>query len=433
MEDDDDIQAKGGKTQEVANTGPAMGPVYLMWENTLEKLKILNYEQNFCGNGKHQPFSRIHFVVPAKNQSSQFDDFIDVCSWLCAVITKNTETFRRDQYDDPNTITNKLLLALRQLDFKGSFPSQKLRTPHGESACMVMEFLVDKALENKGFKFANPVYLDIAETAQNPSDDADADDVEDEGIVEEDDDPMFQDINRDDDGVDGAIDEAAHQILQAAIDPIEWKTELERVGPKLRAQQQLSTHEWRAHVDQTLSSKEHIDKIMNEAQGDLSTMNRVVGDEITRTRTKERYISHQFAALCTEYQEIKKRMEELDGLNKATNERVTKLTNDLSEINDKLEELKESFESKDSGINDTSPLVRVKAALQNIKSEINAFDLRLGVVSHSLLQVRVTVANRKRLHNAQKNRKRRAAVGNRSRRNKSSDVADDDDSVVSED
>lgn len=136
-----------------------------MWENTLEKLKILNYEQNFCGNGKHQPLSRIHFVVPAKNQSSQFDDFIDLCSWLCTVITKNTETFRRDQYDDPNTITNKLLLALRQLDFKGSFPSQKLRTPHGESACMVMEFLVDKALDTKGFKFATPVYLDIAEVS----------------------------------------------------------------------------------------------------------------------------------------------------------------------------------------------------------------------------------------------------------------------------
>lgn len=54
-------------------------------------------------------------------------------------------------------------------------------------------------------------------------------------------------------------------------------------------------------------------------------------------------------------------------------------------------------------------------------------------MSHSLLQVRVTVANRKRLHNAQKNRKRRAAVSNRSHRNKSADVADDEDSVVSDD
>ena len=76
-------------------------------------------------------------------------------------------------------------------------------------------------------------------------------------------------------------------------------------------------------------------------------------------------------------------MEEFDKVNRSTNDRVTKLTNDLSEINDKLDELKESFESKDSGINDTSPLVRVKAALQHIKSEISAFDLRLGNFQHT--------------------------------------------------
>ena len=75
-------------------------------------------------------------------------------------ISKNSELFRRDQYDDPNTITNKLLLALRQLDFKGSFPSQKLRTPYGDSACMVLEFLADKALDNRGFKYGQPVYSD---------------------------------------------------------------------------------------------------------------------------------------------------------------------------------------------------------------------------------------------------------------------------------
>ncbi len=76
---------------------------------------------------------------------------------------KNIDVFKRDQFDDPNTVTNKLLLALRQLDFRASFPSQKLRTPHGESVCMVLEFLADKALENRGFKFGTPIYLDVAE------------------------------------------------------------------------------------------------------------------------------------------------------------------------------------------------------------------------------------------------------------------------------
>lgn len=135
--------------------------MYLKWETSLEKLKILNYEQSFC-NSKRLPFNRIHFILPAKNLSAQFDDFIDICQWLFSEITKKNDFFRRDQYDDPNTVCNKLLLALRQLDFRPSFPSQKLKTPNGESVLLVLEFLIDKALETNSFKFNAPVYLDKA-------------------------------------------------------------------------------------------------------------------------------------------------------------------------------------------------------------------------------------------------------------------------------
>jgi intraflagellar transport protein 57 len=242
---------------------------------------------------------------------------------IMAEASNNPDLFRKDQFDDPSTTTNKLLLALRQLDFRASFPSQKLRTPHGESVCVVLEFLADKALEKKNFKFNTPVYLDSAENNEALDADAENDEVEDEGMPDEEDDPIFQEASRPDEAADASIDQSNHQILQAAIDPIAWKTELERVGPKLRAQQQLSAHEWRAHVDQTLASKEQIDKILASAQGDLVTMtryapyrtpllasypiSRVVSEETTRTRTKEKYISHQFAGLCTEFQEVRRR------------------------------------------------------------------------------------------------------------------------------
>ena len=68
--------------------------------------------------------------------------------------------------------------------------------------------------------------------------------------------------------------------------------------------------------------------------------------------------------------------------------------------------IKESFESKDSGIHDTSPLVRMKAALQQIKSEACAFDLRIGVVSHSLLAARVGATQRRRIKVALKAKQR---------------------------
>jgi Intra-flagellar transport protein 57 len=99
-------------------------------------------------------------------------------------------------------------------------------------------------------------------------------------------------------------------------------------------------------------------------------------------------------------------MEELESKSSGTSEKVAKLTNDLTELTEKLEDIKESFETKDSGINDTSPLVRIKAGLQQIKSEINAFDLRIGVVSHSLLAARIASANRRRITGAENARKR---------------------------
>ena len=139
--------------------------MYIQWENALEKLKILNYEVGFCkGQGrKVKPFSRIHFIYPAGNPAQQFDNFIDICSWLCNEISQESSLFHRETYDDPNTISNKLMLALRSLDFKGSFPAQKLKLAHGEAVCTVLEFLTDKALTAKGFKWGVPVYSNVAE------------------------------------------------------------------------------------------------------------------------------------------------------------------------------------------------------------------------------------------------------------------------------
>lgn len=137
--------------------------MYLMWEGALEKLKILDYEISYCtAKGKKQ-FSRVHFVFPGANLSHQFDDFVDICTWLFGEITKDPNFFKREQFDDPNTVANKLILALRQLDFRMSFPAQKLKIANGEPVCSVLEFLTDKALSSRNFKWGQPIYLDSSE------------------------------------------------------------------------------------------------------------------------------------------------------------------------------------------------------------------------------------------------------------------------------
>lgn len=132
-------------------------------------------------------------------------------------------------------------------------------------------------------------------------DDAQDDEVEDIGEEIEDDFVYREGISE---IHETSIDQSTHNILQAMIDPIEWKTELERVTPKLKAHEQLSIHEWRSHVDQTLTSHNLIEKVLQETNGNLLAMNKLVSDEVNHMKMKEKYLSHQFAATCTQYQEV---------------------------------------------------------------------------------------------------------------------------------
>ncbi len=124
----------------------------------MERLKLLNYEIDYCVSRRKKEFNRVHFVFPTANLSTQFDEFMDLCEWLCIEISRDPKLFKRDQFDDPNTACNKLMLALRQLDCRLNFPAQKLRTPHGETVCSVLDFLTEKCVITKGIKFGQPIY-----------------------------------------------------------------------------------------------------------------------------------------------------------------------------------------------------------------------------------------------------------------------------------
>jgi hypothetical protein len=59
--------------------------------------------------------------------------------------------------------------------------------------------------------------------------------------------------------------------------------------------------------------------------------------------------------------------------------------------------------------------VKIKAALQQLKEEIHSYDMRIGVVSHSLLSARISDHNRQRAKAAkkakQRNRRGRKGMG----------------------
>ena len=78
-------------------------------------------------------------------------------------------------------------------------------------------------------------------------------------------------------------------------------------------------------------------------------------------------------------------MKDIESKFEGSSGNVSSLQNDLADISDQLAEIKGTMDSRGSSMTDTSPLVKIKAALQDIKTEINDFELRIGVVGHTLL------------------------------------------------
>lgn len=104
-----------------------------------------------------------------------------------------------------------------------------------------------------------------------PDDDEEDEEIQEEDIGDQpDEDAFFEDNTK----LEISLDASTHNIIQGQIDPLEWKAELERVGPKLRTNIGLTSNEWRSHVDQTVTSKESIEKLMQESQGDLQAINK---------------------------------------------------------------------------------------------------------------------------------------------------------------
>ena len=123
--------------------------VFELMSNTLEKLKILNYESEFCAKKNFPPFTRTYFALPTSNSSTQFACFVTLVSWLMKLCDRE---FSIDKYDDPNGSVDKIMIALRNMGFSSDFPVSKLKAANGDAVCLVLNFITDFALKTRKFR-----------------------------------------------------------------------------------------------------------------------------------------------------------------------------------------------------------------------------------------------------------------------------------------
>jgi estrogen-related receptor beta like 1 len=426
MSDDDEPTEKKAPIKAPENIYDSK--MFLTMENVLEKMKLMNYERAFCVPKHIAPFARTAFALPAKNPSVQFQNFLSLVEWLCEEATGDRGTFSVDKFDDPNTSVNKMMLSLRNLGFALDFPVSKLKLGHGEAICNVLDFLCDKVLSSRGFSYSTPIHEEPAEVEDAEVDeDADLGDIVDETEAMEDEEEAIFGNDKNsldgDDSFNDSFNNESHQMIENTIDPLLWKTELERVGPRLKSStQSLGSKEWRAHIEQTKQHEKTIQTILPSAQGHMKSISLQIKEAVEKMRGKELSINNQFEHIRQEYEQLTTSMKTLDESQSNSRSRVTLLTNNMSSIQEQLDELKEDMAGRENSATDTSPLVNIKQALVSIKGDVQQFDLQIGVVGHTLMQAKL-----KNLKQREGGRKGKAGRRGHGGDAKDDDLDDDDD------
>ena len=366
-------------------------------ENVIDKLKVLDYEEKYLAVKGVEPISRWAFAMPAPNASVQFALFLDVSSWLMTEIMNDPSFFKIDKFDDPNTSVNKMMLALRKLEFGLDFPASKLKAANGEPVVDVLDFLTDKALASAHFVWGRPNYAEEADVEEaEADDDADAGEIADEIEAEAEVEAVFSESV--DKGEESMMEQSAHHMIAGSIDPVEWQSELERVGPRLKLGQGLGGKEWRAHIQQTRKHESTIQVVLPEARGQLEAMGAQVKEAVEKVKTKEKYINAQFEGLKKEYADQREALKAVEARHGTIEGTVGDLTSMADSISEQLEEVKSTMSDRSNSMTDSQPLKHIKDALNRIKKEISTFELRIGVVNHTLMQAKLKTGKRQSRH-----------------------------------
>ena len=297
-----------------------------------------------------------------------------------------------DSFDDPNTAVNKLTLSLRKLEFSLDFASSKLKAAHGEAATAVLDFLAQKAVE-KNFRWQKPEYLEEPEEQAEVDEEADVGCVEDEiEAADFEDEAVFKESDYvkaygEEEEEEDDEDRQARDILTSGIDPVAWRTEVERVAPRLRPPAAVANgKEWRSHVEQTKANDQKLRDLLPKTIKQLQGLAEKMGDAKDKIHLKENYLNKQFDDKRKQYETAKTDLNALEARAQASTEKVASLTNDLAKITENLDDMKATMADRGNAMTDTSPLVNIKQSLKQLKQEVSHFDLQIGVLSHRLMQ-----------------------------------------------
>ncbi|KAI8908102.1 intra-flagellar transport protein 57 [Powellomyces hirtus] len=358
-------------------------------DDILDKLKVLNYQKEFCKPMNLKPFHRFYFCIPAANLNEQFYHFTSLFAWL---IKMNEGSFDQPgQFDDPNATVANMAAKLKEMEISADIALNKLKQGYGDGVLAVLQSLVDGAMWKKGVTFQQPMHK-VDEYAEEAEVDADAEltteTIEETVTAEDDTNDMYI-------GNNGPITTSTDTTKQSVpdskpkVDLSEWRLEVERVTPMLKVQIPNDNKDWRIHVENMRHHQKLITSSLSETQTQLDKLHTEIEKTLEKISSREKYINTQFESQTEEYRVLQDQGSELKQKYGVASSNVTELTNGLSRISEELDSVKSQMDDIGSGMTDSKPLLAIKQGVTKLKAEVKQMDLRVGVIQHTLLHAKL--------------------------------------------
>ena len=212
--------------------------------------------------------------------------------------------------------------------------------------------------------------------------------LDDEGDENMDMGEIIQEVEEEDfDNNDFPIDQGEERaIIESKVDEKKWLLECERVAAKLKFNIKSDAKEWRFHCDQIKSFSENMKKQTPEGRLRLERMSDDLGKVLERLSKREKSINVNLNEIGEEYRKRAEELKSYDTRYKNLNNSVRDLGEKYRTISEKLDVIQSKTSEHGNSFTDSSPIVKIKGALQKLKNEIKNMDLRIGVLNHSVTQ-----------------------------------------------
>ncbi|KAG8225963.1 hypothetical protein J437_LFUL006192 [Ladona fulva] len=372
--------------------GNAYAPFVTM-EDLIDKLKLLNYHEEFVLGLKMKPLNR-HYFALSTNPMEQFSSFTSLCAWL---IRKSGQPFDQPQeYDDPNSTISSILDCARDKGIMITFPPSKLKQGSGENAVFILDKLADDALRTCKLNWKKPIIPPEAEITEGVSDD------EAELILEKIEEELAAVYSDEDDAVmpendimaskgfwNDQNEQEKQSVLESTVTADEWKLEVERVLPQLKVTIKPDPRDLLYHVSDMHRYKDSMKEALLPSKINLEKLHTDITQSMEKIGMREKYLNNELEPLINEFKVLQKQLAESQDAYNAASKVASNHTQVLNQLTEELELVKQETEERGSSMTDGTPLINIKKALSQLKGEIAVQDVRIGIFEHSLLHARL--------------------------------------------